>query len=207
MPAECHPRAVLLAALAAAGCRMDCGPRCPVEFWGSRDAGSEVVIGMRTDDGTFEEVVAAGDPVDLTFPVQGGHVLFVAARVRNLAACRSELRARLREPDGGPIAAEEKRVIDFGTSAPQGFGEADVSDTANVANVPACPNWHTRDIVDADWLLEVTVRDRDGRTATTTRRVRPVCRQSDASARDLCVCECRANYFFGKCPGGGRDGG
>ena len=186
------------------------GPcKAPVAVWGDAQKAPTLAILTRSLDGTYSELTADATPIDLTFPIQGGHVLFVGARIQNLGACGDTLTANLRNPTSGEILAVESRSVDF-TVAADGGGTADLSDTSNVANVPACPDASARDVLDTDWVLEVTVVDKQKRTATATRPVRPACRQSDPFARELCACECRADYFFGKCgrnDAGSADGG
>lgn len=163
---------------------------------------------MRGDTEEFVPV-ADGDPVDLRFPVQGGHVLYVAARIHNLLPCRAELSASLVDPGTGQVATEERRQVDFGLDG-GGGGISDLSDPANVANVPVCPDLFDRDFVDAPWNLVVSVKDLEGRVATATRRVIPSCRQAGSYSRAACRCECSAHYVFGKCSvldGGSTDAG
>lgn len=193
-----------VAALCAA-CPAPPPARCSdVEVWGDPAATPQVRIGMRGSGGTFEELTGDGDPVDLIFPLQGGFVLFVGARIQNMNVCRNELSSTLRDPATGIIHAFEKRIVDFPIPADD-WGQPDLRDPANVANVPVCPDYTNRDVVDTDWKLEVKVRDLDGREAFASRLVRPACRQSDPGQRARCACECSANYYFGKC--GGPDGG
>ena len=164
---------------------------------------------VRNLDGTFVEVKNDATLVDLIFPIQGGHVIFVGARIRNLGACGDTLSATLRNPTTGEIFAFENRSVDFTVGDSDG-GTPDLSDTSSLANVPACPDNSARDVADTDWVLEVTVTDKQKRVATATRHVQPACRQADANARALCACECRAEYFLGKCgraDGGNLDGG
>ena len=175
-------------------------------FEGTRSEPAQLDIGMRGLRGTFVEV-KDGDPVDLEFPVQGGHVLFAGAQLRNMDPCRVELTGRLRHPATGEVVTEEKRNLDFTVDGGNGV-LADMVDTANVSNIPVCPNFHDRDFVDTEWVLEVEAKDRAGRLASTQRRVIPSCRQSGPHARAACQCECRANYFFGRCtPDAGRPAG
>jgi hypothetical protein len=170
----------------------DCEP-----LWGATDAAPELDIGMLGPGGTFVEV-SDEDLVDLEIPPQGGVVLFVGARVRNLCGKRAELRADLRFPDGGQVLAYEVRSVSFIVDGGQGL-LTDLSDPANVANVPVCPNITTRDVENQEWLLEVSVKDSRDAKATATRRVRPQCRQTNPADRALCSCDCEANYVFGKC--------
>jgi hypothetical protein len=180
----------------------------PVAVWGDAQKAPELSILARNEDGTTAELTQEGQPVELTFPIQGGHVLFIGARIRNLGACGNELSASLRNPTTGDILATEKRSVDFVQGGPDG-GTPDLSDTSSLANVPACPDTTARDVADTDWLLEVKVTDKQQRTATASRHVVPRCQQRDPDARAQCLCECRANYVFGRCghSDGGADGG
>src|SRR5207302_6654986 len=106
----------LLGALALALCACphpppEPGP-CGVPFWGQSDAGARIEIGQLGSDRDFVEL-HDGDPVDLRFPTQGGHVIYIAARVHNMSGCRAALRATLRDPTGVNSEVFEARSIDF----------------------------------------------------------------------------------------------
>lgn len=170
---------------------------CAVPYWGEPSAPAKVELGMRFGNG-FRPVTFDGEAVDLEFPVQGGHVLFVAARLQNMDGCAVELSARLLHPDNGEVIAQEKRSVDF--TVQDGVGAVPVlAETANSANVPACPAFGPRDIVGAPWHLEVRVKDRTGKEAAAQQLVIPSCRQADAQAKAACECECTKNYYLGKC--------
>lgn len=161
---------------------------------------------MRQDDGTFVPV-NDGDAVDLEFPVQGGHVLYVGAQILNMGGLHDDLLARLRDPTTNVILAEDRRRVDFVFDA-GGSGQTDLSDPANVANVPACPDFEPRPVLGTTWVLEVTVTDSRDAGGTVRHPVTPVCRQLDAGPLALCECECAANFYLGKCGAdGGVDGG
>ncbi len=195
-------------ALLAPGCPNPSICAAPVAVWGDAQKPARLEIVTRNTDGTYAELTAENQPVELTFPIQGGHVLFVGARIFNLGACGDSLAASLKNPLTGEILATEKRSVDFVHGGADG-GTPDLSDTSNVANVPACPDASARDVVETDWVLEVSVTDKQQRTATASRHVRPACHQTDPDARAQCVCECQANYVFGRCgrTDGGADGG
>ena len=160
---------------------------------------------MRLSDGGFGELTQDGMPVDLTFPTQGGHVLFVGARVHDMPECNQLLSATVSDPQTGALYSTEERVVDFPVADDSG-GIPDLSDTASVANVPMCPDYGTRDVLNQDWVLQVSVADDAGYSANALRHVTPVCRQTDPAALANCQCECAANYFLGKCVPG-RDAG
>jgi hypothetical protein len=193
------------------------GPRTctsPVDVWGDASLAPELAILVRNLDGTFAELTGDGMPIDLTFPIQGGHVLFVGARIKNLGACSDALSATLRDPMTQQILAFENRSVDFPLAA-SGGGTPELTDVSSLANVPACPDTAARDVVDTDWVLEVAVTDKQKRVARSSKTVRPRCSQPDPAARAMCECECRGDYFLGKCgrmdagitDGGSTDGG
>jgi hypothetical protein len=181
-----------------------------VPFWGDPLGTPTIEIGQLGEARDFVEL-KDGDPVDLRFPTQGGHVLYIAARVHNMSGCRTTVRATLKDPTGANTPTYEGRVLDFLFADGDG-GIPDMRDTANLANVPVCPNYGKRDYVDQEYELEVTVSDlvdAGGRKATVTRRVRPVCRQTGPNSLAACRCDCQADFFPGKCSGDGgtSDGG
>ena len=153
----------------------------------------ELVVTQRVPDGGVEEVSGT---LFLQVPPQGGHVVYVGARVRNLEGCRLELSASLFEPGSGALETEERRRVDLDSS-----GMSDPADPANFANVPACPNFGARDIAGPQWRLTVEAKQRDGRKASATVPVVLSCETGGAD----CACECAAGYELGKC--GASDGG
>jgi len=90
--------------------------------------------------------------------------------------------------------------------AGDGWGRPDVSDLANVANIPACPDYQMKDVQGAHWLLEITATDRSGRMVTASVPAVPTCQIADPTFQASCLCDCAANYKLGKC-GGSIDGG
>jgi hypothetical protein len=144
------------------------------------------------------------DDVRLVNAPQGGHVLHIAARIEAVRTKRVEIRAQLRHPDTGAIEAEEARTINVVETAPGAF-ESKPGSISDVAHIPVCPNYGTRDVLDQEWLLDVTVTELPDRTGvgSTEVRVTPRCNHSDAKIQALCQCECAADYVLGKCGGGG----
>ena len=75
--------------------------------------------------------LAAGDDVPLTFAPQGGHILLVAPRIRDLAACTVDVTAALRDKTND-------RVVDLGLV----YGVDVVGDQVHLRltmTTPACP--------------------------------------------------------------------
>ena len=179
-------------------------------------AGSLEVVPARFA-GALLVPVAAGDPVELVRPIQGGHVLFIGAFVRGASGSRGTIRGELRRgedasgqplPAGSPgaiIVFEERSTelveLPAGTPAPTAAAgwqqlRADIGD---VANIPACPNFLPIEIPDHQLQVQVIYTDEKGNTGTALRTVVPRCTQTQDSARNLCLCECHKNYTIERC--------
>lgn len=193
------------AIVCASGCQT--GPR---ECWGDCSLPAAAIMGMRDDRGDFVEV-HDGDVVDLTLPVQGGHILFVTARVKNFEKQGVVLLGEVRNPDTGVVVARDERRVDLSVAADDGYGQPDLVLTSNAANIAVCPNYLSRDILGREWLLDVTVSDSRKLPLKISHRVVPTCRQADPAMKSGCECECLGCFALGKCAAGaapvGCDGG
>jgi hypothetical protein len=160
-------------------------------------------------------VLADGDAVELTRPLQGGHVLFIGALVRGASGSTGTIRAELRrgESDSGQPLAAPGAILVFEerstTLEPLGAGvtpptaspgwqqlRADLSD---LANLPACPNFLAVEIPDRTLYVQVLYTDARGNNGTAVRKVVPRCAQTAAAERNTCLCECHANYTIDRC--------
>lgn len=162
-------------------------------------------------------VLNDGDTIDLQPPIQGGWVLFVGALVRNLSASGGSLLGELRRAkasDGSPLSqpgsilySDERtaptEALPAGFPAPATPGSVpwrlthpDPNDTANIST---CPNPLDIDIVDGVFFLQITYRDKLGRSATSYRKVVPRCTSPDPQSMADCRCQCAANYLPEKC--------
>jgi len=74
-------------------------PTC-ANFFGDPAQPIEMAIGHRAQGGSFVSLTE-GDPIDLVRPIQGGHVLFIAARARNLCLDDVRLDAKVFDEGGG----------------------------------------------------------------------------------------------------------
>lgn len=150
--------------------------------------------------GGFVELHEGGE-VHLWQPLQGGHVIYVGARVTGLCADSVMVTGSILDATTGEVVAHETRR-GFGLE-PQGDGTGLSApfDLGAVANVALCPPPVTgRQVAGARFLLEVEVSDADGRTAMARATVTAVCGQADAAARAFCECECSAAGADGACP-------
>lgn len=176
----------------------DSGLRDSGCFVGSEDAGPEMIIIHQTVGGTIAETLAEG-PVPLIEPPQGGRVIFVAARARNLDGCPINVTAALRDVCTNRVVGFESRDV---LMKPTGDGwiEPEFPDQlANYSNLAACPvAAATRDIHDQRYMLEVRLTDVAGRSIEKHVPVFPVC--AEPAMLDECLCLCRARYVLGECP-------
>ncbi len=159
-----------------------------------------LTAGNLTGEGGPMKWLVDGDTVRLFNAPQGGHVLHIGARIEGLRTKHAEIRAQLRHPDTKAIDAEEARTINVVEVSP-GVFESTPGSVSDVAHIPVCPDYGNRDIVDQEWLLEVSVKEVPGGTGTgkTGVKVTPVCSHADATIQALCLCECAADYVLGKC--------
>lgn len=148
-------------------------------------------------EGAFVEL-NDGDALPLVAPPQGGHVSFVAVRVRNVDTCHVRLTARLRSRTTGLIAGQDGRDITV-VEQPDGWAMPNVADVSNVANVPLCPDYDEESIVDVPHTLEVMVQDGRGASAAVQRTVVPRCQQTNGAEAAGCRCECSGGYTLGRC--------
>lgn len=160
-------------------------PSKPIEF--------EVV--HRTAEGDCVSTQEMAE-VPLIQPPQGGKVLFVGVRARNLNGCGLTLATALVEPETGSVISLERRPVmlepvDDGWMEPERPTEA-----SNYSNLPACPRADlTRSIEGEVYELRVNITDSEGRKAATSMQVIPICGESNLAA--LCQCECSKDYRLG----------
>lgn len=199
----------LLAPLLLGACPAPCEP--PL---GDPAAAPELVPAALEPGGALTPL-AAQDPIDLLRPIQGGHVLFAGAFVRNVARCGGgSLRGELRREGGGRpggLLYYDDRTVYLEPARPgeatppgAGWGRPPLS-IADVANVPACPNPLDAAFLDQPVWLQMIYTGPDGKTATASQQIVPRCRQPHPGEAALCRCECEANYTIERCQS--RDGG
>ena len=159
---------------------------------------------MFTSDGQPTAPVADGDAIPLVYPLQGGHVLLVGARMRNLHTNTIKIQGRLRHPVTGDIVGEDTRtvVVEPVDGDPTQV-QTNIQTNSQVANIPACPNYSDRSLAGGlTWTIEITVTElyvAIPRTVTVTRTTVPTC-GTGPNDPALCLCECGADYVLGKCP-------
>lgn len=167
---------------------------CKLGYLGEEGAELQAEI-IALDAQATSHPVEDGDTIDIVMPPQGGRVLFLGVRATNLSACGVQLSGTLRDPESGRIMSES-RTINL-APADDGWGESDDLDISTFANVGVCPNnWSSKDIFDQEYEILVQVKDREGRMAMRSRKIRPACREAGVEAE--CRCICKHGYVLGE---------
>jgi hypothetical protein len=160
------------------------------------------------DEHSPMRMLADGDPVDLWSAPQGGHVVLIGAKVRNLNSDTAMLRARFRNPSNRFIIAEDGRTVKMlPVPGEPGMMQPDIRSFSQVANAPVCPSYNGMGIVDGTFDVEVTVTalyTDPVQTGGATIRVVARCSTPDDEAH--CRCDCGPDYYLGKCGFGPRGG-
>jgi hypothetical protein len=162
-----------------------------------------VIPAAFTQENEPMHILEPGDAIELVRPPQGGHVVLLAAQVRNMNTNAATIRVRMRRPETGFIVAEEKRTVamvpvpgEVATMQP------DLRARSQVAHVPLCPDYDSIDIEGQplDVEIHVTALYTDPpRVGSARIPLVPACRQTTRGELALCRCECEANYTLGKC--------
>jgi hypothetical protein len=168
--------------------------------------GLVVLPAQFTEENMPMRMLREGDPIDLWPAPQGGHVVLVAAKVKHFVGDTAMLRVSARYPDTPFIVAEEARSVKLvPVPGEPDTMQPDLRTRTQVAHIPLCPDYDPMDIVDRPLEFAITltsVMSDEPQTGAATLRLYPNCASS--GNEPFCKCECRADYFLGKCP---RDGG
>lgn len=193
-------RRVLVAAAAcalAAGCGQGGGDDPDGAASSCRDAvgelGAPVELEILDWRGGDPAVLDSGDDLALLAPPQGGFILAVGPRARNLRAGYATLTSWLEDADTGAIFGLEERPIEL-AAGPDGWAVPARPDSlSSYGNLPACPAQDLpRDVDDQPWTLGMRVADCDGRRGETRITVIPRCDDLPA-----CDCTCSEDHVLG----------
>ena len=163
-----------------------------------------VEVVLRAPDGT---TMLAGDgaAAPLTEPPQGGEVLFISVRARNLDTCAVDLVASVRDLCDARVRLEG-RPVNLTRAADGWAYPTSPTELDNFANVGVCPNTAgVRDLYGEPYRVEVTITDKAGRQGAAAVQVVPYCAEPDRA--DDCACTCAARYVLGSTCAGPRDAG
>jgi hypothetical protein len=129
---------------------------------------------------------------------QGGYLVFMSVRAKNLDGCRSSLTISVHEPCDDRSIGQETRAVslvpgDDGWAAPE-FPTF----LTNFGNIPMCPSsGAVRNLHDEPYLVRATIQDLDGQIGTATTSIIPFCH---GDQEERCLCECNSNFVIvGSC--------
>jgi hypothetical protein len=162
---------------------------CPI---GDLDAQTEIEIVHRNGEGAMT-VTSSGAEVPVQYAIQGGFVLYASIRAKNIDGCSTVISAELRDACDRLLIAGDRRSVSL-VPAGDGWGEPqNPTDPGFYANIPACPRVVAeRDIEGEPHILEVTAIDADGRRASASVPITPIC--LDNEYLEGCICECDGGY-------------
>ena len=162
---------------------------CPI---GDLSAPAEMQI-VHLDENNAVIETAAMQPVPLIAPPQGGWIVLLGVRARNID-CRPVLTTALIDTCDNQILNIDRRSTQLDVGA-DGWG---VSSVTSFGNLPVCPQLTAaRDLTSVPYTVTVAIEDGAGQTATTSLTVVPSCQ--DGTSR--CACECSHDYVLGgDCP-------
>jgi hypothetical protein len=153
-------------------------------------------------DENFEmQELRPGARVPLILPPQGGKVVFVGARLKNMDLCSLQANGGVFDDcQVQPrIIGREGRGIQMVVNDATGLAEPAAPTTINnYVNIPLCGNFtSSRDIDDEPYRLEIRFSDRALRALVLRADFTPFCPASvgdDVFAQ--CICECDADFGF-----------
>jgi hypothetical protein len=181
----------------------DGGPDPIVEcFYGDESLDPEGELVFMDENFEMQDLVPAG-PIPAILPPQGGKVILVGARVRNMDLCSLQANGGVFDDCQRParIIGREGRGIAMDVNDAIGFGEPRDPDTLNnYVNIPLCPNFSSsRDIDGEPYRVEIRFSDRARRSLVLTADIAPYCAGVPGAPDGVfeqCECECDAEYSF-----------
>ncbi|MBA3396781.1 MAG: hypothetical protein H0T89_29390 [Deltaproteobacteria bacterium] len=184
---------LILFAVTMFGCGDDGEPepkRCPI---GDLAAPAEAELFFLDANNQLVAPTATGE-VPLMIPPQGGWIVLVGVRARNIDGCSPTLTTALVDTDDGQILKIDQRQTELELDA-SGWG---MSRASTVGNLQVCPQLTaTRDLYGQPYVVSAVVEDADGNKATTQMTVTPTCPPGESR----CQCECARDYVVGdECP-------
>jgi len=187
---------IIAGVLAASACGGESTPdareaeRCPI---GDMSAAPEVEI-MHLDAQNAMIKTEAMAQVPLLAPPQGGWIVLLGAKARNIDGCRLTLKTVLVDACNNQLLQIDQRPTKLEVGG-DGWG---VSSVTTFGNLPVCPQLTAeRDLHNVPYKVQVILEDGDGKKGQAEMTVVPVC----PANTPLCTCQCGRDYVIGTdCP-------
>jgi hypothetical protein len=178
----------------------DGGTGLPECFYGDEGQEPEGELVFLGDDFTMQDLVS-GQAVPLMLPPQGGKVVFIGARLRNMDLCSLQANGGVFDdcPAQPRIIGRSGSGVQMVVNDAAGLAEPAAPTTVNnYLHIPLCGNFSSsRDIDGEPYRLEVRFSDRARRSLVLRADITPFCPTTlgdEAFAR--CTCECDADFGF-----------
>ncbi len=158
---------------------------CPI---GDLSAPAEMEIVHLDEHGTVIETQPM-QAVPLIAPPQGGWIVLLGVRARNIDCRPALITALIDACDNQPLNVDRRPTqLNVGSD---GWG---VSSLTSFGNLPVCPQLTAaRDLYGVPYTVTVAIEDASGQSATSSLTVVPTC--LDGNPR--CSCECNHDYVVG----------
>lgn len=174
---------------------------CKLEYVGNTDAEMEIELTALTPEYAATPLPEGGD-VSILIPPQGGRVIFVGIRARNIDPCAVSLNGALRDTATNAVSPVDGRYLNLDPTA-DGWAESDATDISTYSNIAVCSNhWASKDVFDQTFQLELSVTDRTGKKGKVVRSVVPRCDetkiQDGVNLQKECLCLCKEGYVTGQ---------
>lgn len=173
---------------------------CGIPYIGDESADIEMEL-ITLDPDYKERPLTSGADASILIPPQGGRVIFIGVRAKNLNPCAVKLSGAVRDPATNETRLDTRTVnLD---AADDGWATSDETDISTFSNVPVCSNtWASTDVYDQTFKAIVSLTDRDGKKATATVDVVPRCDEvkmlDGQDVQKDCLCICKLGYVTGQ---------
>lgn len=170
-------------------------------FYGDEAAAPEGTLVFLDEHSTLQDL-QQGQAVPLILPPQGGKVVFIGARLKNMDMCSLQANGGVFDDcQAQPrIIGREGRGIQMVENDATGFAEPkDPATLNNYVNIPLCGNFtSSRDIDGEPYRVEIRFSDRARRSLVLTADITPYCPGAPGGdgVFEQCECECDADYAF-----------
>lgn len=187
----------LLPSLLLLSCTSDDGPpdAAVTCFVGDPGAPPEMQLVHHTASGQPLAFTDNGT-VPLILPPQGGKVMLVGVRAKNLDGCPLTIATALIDPCTQAVVALERRPVLMEEQADGWLAPLQPAEISNYSNLPACPRANlTRDVHGQAYELVVSIEDKAKRKVERRVMITPTCNQPEF--QEQCECECSQGYTLG----------
>ncbi len=180
----------------------DDGPDPPTEcFFGDENASPEGEL-VFLDENFVVQPFTDGQRVPAILPPQGGKVIFIGVRLKNMDMCSIQANGGVFDDCQTPprVIGREGRALSFVLNEASGFAEPANPETINnYVNIPLCGNFtSSRDIDDEPYRIELRISDRAQRALVFRAELTPFCAGAPNTdgTFEQCLCECDAEFSF-----------